>query len=77
MYKKITRDLRFSMSRKSWFCGIVLGSFLMGCTPTPPPPPPDAPAIPPGRAASGEGPAGDSAAGAAKASGRTPGVPGK
>jgi hypothetical protein len=69
------------MSRKNWFCTIVLTSFLLGCTP---PPPPDAPPIPPGRAATGEGPTGGNAgagegeaAGPAAPKGRTPGMPGK
>ncbi|MCE3018825.1 MAG: hypothetical protein ACK56W_07030 [Pirellula sp.] len=70
------------MSRKSWFCTIVLTSFLVGCTPPPPPDPPDAPPIPPGRAATGESPAGggkgagDSSS-APGSKGRTPGMPGK
>ncbi|MCY3012197.1 MAG: hypothetical protein NTY42_20545 [Planctomycetota bacterium] len=67
------------MSRKSLFCTVVLTSILAGCTPPPVANPPDAPPIPPGRAATGEGPAsgggGDSAGAPAK--GRTPGMPGK
>jgi hypothetical protein len=67
------------MSCKSFFLTIVLTSFLVGCTPPPPPTPADAPAIPPGRAATGEGPAsgGGDSSGAAAPKGRTPGMPGK